>query len=113
MDLLKQLRAKRDELLSNIEALMQGEDFDPNDATLVEARSEVEKIDSRIKALVDFSQSRNAANKASATIGSSGECRRRFAACIGSQPLAISPVPIAALNAGTACLVGRARRKRG
>jgi HK97 family phage major capsid protein len=75
MDLLKQLRAKRDELLTNIEALMQGEDFDPADATLVEARSEVEKIDSRIKALVDFSQSRNAANKVDALSIGSAEVR--------------------------------------
>jgi hypothetical protein len=77
MDILKQLRAKREDLLASIEALMNSEDFDPADATLVEARSEVEKIDSRIKALVDFSQSRNAANKVDALSIGSAEVREQ------------------------------------
>ena len=62
MDLLQQLRSKRDELITQIDGLTSADDFDPSDKDFVEARSQAEALDSKIKAITELQASRAAAN---------------------------------------------------
>jgi HK97 family phage major capsid protein len=62
MTILENLRQERDALIGEIDGLMTG-DFDPNDKTLVEARSKAEGLDSKIAALVDFQAKKDAASR--------------------------------------------------
>lgn len=66
MNILEKLRKERTTLIGEIEALMSAEDFDPQDKTLVEARSKADALDTKIKSIVEFEQSRAAANEVDA-----------------------------------------------
>lgn len=59
---LETLRTQRDDLVGEIDGLMSGE-FDPADPAITEARGRAEALDSKIKALVEWQASRNAANQ--------------------------------------------------
>jgi hypothetical protein len=59
---LEGLRAQRESLIGEIEALTSVEDFDPADTTFVAARSKADALDGKIRALVEFAASRDAAN---------------------------------------------------
>lgn len=59
---LELLREERQGLVSEIEALMGAEDFNPVDTTFTEARGKAESIDGKIAAIVEFNQRRDAAN---------------------------------------------------
>jgi len=60
---LERLREERDTLIADIEALQDSEDFNPDDGTYTEARSRAESLDTKIRALVEHQQRRNAANE--------------------------------------------------
>jgi HK97 family phage major capsid protein len=60
---LAQLREERATLVGELETLMGAEDFDPSESTFTERRSYADKLDGRIKMLVDWEASRNAANE--------------------------------------------------
>ena len=66
MDLLQQLRSKRDELITQIDGLTSADDFDPADKDFTEARSQAEALDSKIKAITELQASRAAANEVDA-----------------------------------------------
>ena len=59
---LEDLRGKREELVGEIEALTGAENFDPKDETFVQARAKAEALDDKIKSLVEWHTSRDAAN---------------------------------------------------
>lgn len=63
MDILTQLREKRSVIIDQIDGLMSDPEFDPADTTLTEARSLVEGLDAKIKALVDHEAAKGAASK--------------------------------------------------
>jgi HK97 family phage major capsid protein len=60
---LEKLRGERETLVTELEALMAADDFNPADQTYVEARSRAEGLDTKIAAIVEFNQRRAAANE--------------------------------------------------
>lgn len=62
MNTLETLRAEREELLAEIEGLTNADNFDPKDDTFTQARSRAEALDGKIRALVEWQASRQAAD---------------------------------------------------
>jgi len=54
MSVLTDIRAERDGIVSELDALMNNPEFDPTDKTIVENRAKVEAMDARIQSIVDW-----------------------------------------------------------
>jgi HK97 family phage major capsid protein len=63
MSVLNDLREKRANLESEIDALISADDFDPNDETFVRAKKDAEALDAKVKVLVENESRRAAANE--------------------------------------------------
>jgi HK97 family phage major capsid protein len=60
---LEALRKERNGLVEEAEGLMQADNFDPSDPVLVETRSKIDNLDTKIKSLTEWAQRRASQNE--------------------------------------------------